>query len=98
VSGIRRRVAEARALARLAARAAPPAELALEDDAFWRAVRALPRRQAQVVALRYVEDRSLADIAEILECAEGTVKAHLFKARHALAATLGVAVNDEEGS
>jgi RNA polymerase sigma-70 factor (ECF subfamily) len=96
VSGVRRRVAEARALARLAGRAVPPAELAPQDDEFWRAVRALSRRQAQVVALRYVDVRWLADIALILECAEGPVKALLFKARHALAATLGLAADDEE--
>jgi RNA polymerase sigma-70 factor (ECF subfamily) len=98
VSGVRRRVAEVRALARLANRPAPPAELATADAEFWRAVRALPHRQAQAVALHYVEDRSVADIAGILECAEGTVKSHLFRARHALATSLGLAVNDEEGS
>jgi RNA polymerase sigma-70 factor (ECF subfamily) len=57
-------------------------------------VRALPPRQAQVVALHYVEDRSVADIAAVLGTAEGTIKAHLFKARAALAAALGV--TDEE--
>jgi RNA polymerase sigma-70 factor (ECF subfamily) len=98
VSGVRRRVAEVRALARLANRPAPPGELATADAEFWRAVRALPHRQAQVVALHYVEDRSVADIAGILECAEGTVKSHLFRARHALATSLGLAVTDEEGS
>jgi hypothetical protein len=36
-----------------------------------------------------VDDRSVADIAAILDCAEGTVKAHLFKARRALAKKLG---------
>ena len=51
-------------------------------------MRALPRRQAQVVALFYVDDRSVADIALVLECAEGTVKAHLHKARGALAVAL----------
>jgi RNA polymerase sigma-70 factor (ECF subfamily) len=98
VSGVRRRVAEARALARLAARPAPLGELAPADAEFWQAVRSLPARQSQAIALRYVEDRSIAEIAEILECAVGTVKAHLFKGRRALATTLGCTVEDEEGS
>jgi RNA polymerase sigma-70 factor, ECF subfamily len=55
----------------------------------WRAVRALPRRQAQVIALRYVADASVAEIAETLGLAEGTVKAQLHRGRQALAARLG---------
>jgi DNA-directed RNA polymerase specialized sigma24 family protein len=42
-----------------------------------------------VVALHYVDDRAVADIAVILGCAEGTVKAHLHQARQSLARTLG---------
>ena len=49
------------------------------------AVRALPARQAQAIALHYLEDRSVADIAEILECSESTVKVHLHKGRTKLA-------------
>lgn len=74
VSGVRRRIAEARAMTRLRARPSRPAVLPEQDEAVWRAVRALPRRQAQVVALHYVEDRPLADIAGLLGCSEGTVK------------------------
>lgn len=96
VSSLRRRAAEARALARLGGRRRPlPAELAPEDEAFWRAVRALPARQAQVVALHYVEDRPVAEIAAILEVAEGTVKAHLHRARAALAVALHEDVEEE---
>jgi outer membrane protein assembly factor BamB len=40
-------------------------------------VRSLPRRQAQVVALHYLGDLPVAEIARVLGCAEGTVKAHL---------------------
>jgi len=90
VSAFRRRIAEAKALARFAARRqAYVVELPAEDAAFWGAVRALPRRQAQAIALHYLEDRSVADIARILDCAEGTVKAHLFKGRQALSHKLG---------
>jgi RNA polymerase sigma-70 factor (ECF subfamily) len=88
-SGLRRRLAEARALARLAARREPTLEaLSAEEADFGRALRALPRRQAQAVALFYVEDLSIPQIAAVLECAEGTVKAHLAKARHTLARRL----------
>ena len=89
VSALRRRVAEGRALTRLGNRPVLPAVLPEVDEEVWRAVRTLPSRQAQVVALHYVDDRSVTDIADILDCAEGTVKAHLFKARRALAKKLG---------
>lgn len=88
VSRIRRRTAEARALTRLRGQRVLPAVLPEPDEALWRAVRALPDRQAKVVALHYVGDESVADIAAILDCAEGTVKSHLHKARRSLARTL----------
>ena len=50
----------------------------------WDAVRALPKRQAQCVALHYKDSRSVAEIAEILDCSEGTVKTHLSRGREAL--------------
>jgi RNA polymerase sigma-70 factor (ECF subfamily) len=40
------------------------------------------------VALHYLEDLSVADIARVLGCAEGTVKAHLHHGREALARRL----------
>ena len=85
----RRRGRETAALVRLAARPSPVA-LTAEYDEFWRTVRALPRRQAQVVALRYLDDRSLAEIAEVLGIAEGTVKATLSHAHAALARSLSL--------
>ncbi len=89
VSGFRRRAAELRALSRLAGRRQLPAELPQPAAEFWEMVRRLPRRQAQVVALYYFEDRSVDDIAEILGCAAPTVKVHLHRARAALAQSLG---------
>jgi RNA polymerase sigma-70 factor (ECF subfamily) len=80
-SFVRRRLAEARARTRLGARREPVVELDRGDADFWRLVRTLPRRQAQVVALHYVEDLTVAEIARTLGCAEGSVKASLFKAR-----------------
>jgi RNA polymerase sigma factor (sigma-70 family) len=88
-SGLRRRLVEARALARLAARREPSLDpLPAENADFWRAVRALPQRQAQAVALYYLEDRSIAQTAVALGCAEGTIRAHLAKARRTLARRL----------
>jgi DNA-directed RNA polymerase specialized sigma24 family protein len=59
------------------------------DPAFWAAVRALPERQMACVALHYLEDRSVAEIAEVLDCKAATVKVHLHRARQALAQRLG---------
>jgi RNA polymerase sigma-70 factor (sigma-E family) len=39
-----------------------------------RALRALPRRQRQVVVLRYLADCSEAEVAALIGCSEGTVK------------------------
>jgi RNA polymerase sigma-70 factor, ECF subfamily len=91
VSVLRRRAVEARGLLKLRSerpRWQPGAE---EDDAFWSHVRALPRRQAQVLALHYLYDLGVADIARTLGCAEGTVKAHLARGRDTLARRLGTA-------
>jgi RNA polymerase sigma-70 factor (ECF subfamily) len=41
------------------------------------------------VALFYLEDRPMAEIAQILGCSKATVKVHLFKARKRLAELLG---------
>jgi RNA polymerase sigma-70 factor, ECF subfamily len=87
---------EARALGRMAAGRGPAvAELPEQDAQVWRAVRALPRRQAQVVALRYVADAPVAEIAQTLGLAEGTVKAQLHRARQTLAVRLATAWEDE---
>ena len=88
-SAYQRRKAEARALLRLAPlRGEPPAQLGAESAEFWREVRRLPRRQAQAVALFYLEETSVAEIAEVLGCAESTVKVHLHRGRQALAKRL----------
>lgn len=79
-----RRRTEQRVLERLANERRPPAEEPLADE-FWALVRTLPPRQAAAVTLHYLEDRSVADVARILGCAEGTAKAHLHKGRATLA-------------
>ena len=89
-STIRRRAAEARALVRLGARRPEITELSAPEEAFWSEVRRLPRRQAQVVALHYVYDLPVVEIANTLGCSASTVKAHLVRARGTLAARLAV--------
>ncbi|MEM9564217.1 MAG: sigma-70 family RNA polymerase sigma factor [Actinomycetota bacterium] len=54
----------------------------------WAAVRQLPGQQRAAVALHYLEDRPVREIAEILDCAESTAKVHLHRGRTALAARL----------
>lgn len=48
------------------------------------ALAALPRGQRQVVVLRYVEDRSVKEVAEIVGCSEGTVKSQAARGLAAL--------------
>lgn len=93
VSRYRRLTTEAKALTRLAGMRRDTTtlpELPAEAEAFWEQVRRLPKRQSQAIALFYLEDRSVADIAEILECSPNTVKVHLHKGRTQLAERLGV--------
>jgi RNA polymerase sigma-70 factor (ECF subfamily) len=96
VSAFRRRVVEARAVVRLGSgerRRLP--ELLPDDAGFWEAVRSLSRRQSQVVALHYLEDLPIAEVAAILDMAPGTVKKHLFDGRRALARRLRI--EEDEG-
>ncbi len=85
-SALRRRAAEARAYTRHLGR---ERQLPNPSHEFWAAVRALPTKQAQVVALHYLEDRPVDDIAALLDVASGTVKTHLHRARQTLAERLG---------
>jgi RNA polymerase sigma factor (sigma-70 family) len=48
----------------------------------------LPRRQREVLALRYYDDLSLAEIATVMNVSLGTVKSTLFKATAACAALM----------
>lgn len=75
VSSGRRYVTEVRLLGRLRRERAGSTGTDAHDDELWVIVRGLPKRQAQVLALVFVEDRSVADIASILGCGEETVRA-----------------------
>lgn len=58
--------------------------LAPRDLALWERVRALPPRQRTVIVLRYYEDLSEAQIAEIMGSSVGTVKSQASRAIAAL--------------
>jgi len=60
----------------------------------WRAVALLPQRQQEAVVLHYALDLPVAEVAEIMRCEQGTVKAHLFRARSGLRGTLEGARDD----
>lgn len=91
-SMLRRLKAEARALVRagVARRWAPVPELPSESVEVWSEVRRLPRRQAETVALYYLADLTMVEIAEALGCSKDTVNTHLRRARSTLAQRLGV--------
>jgi RNA polymerase sigma-70 factor, ECF subfamily len=93
----RRSGRERRAYGRWLGRRATEVELEPADDRFWAEVRKLPERQARAVALHYLEDLPVAEIALVLECAEGTVKTHLHRGRLRLAQALGLLDRDDGG-
>ncbi len=64
------------------------------DDHLLEALRALPPRMRAVVTLRYVEDLSVEETAQLLGCSTGTIKSQaaraLAKLRNTLAQASGV--------
>jgi RNA polymerase sigma-70 factor, ECF subfamily len=84
----RNRAREAAALRRLGGSPEASRSPVEGDEELWLLVRRLPEQQRWAVALHYVEDRTVADVAGILRCSEGTVKTHLSRARAALARQL----------
>lgn len=71
----------------------PPYEAAERNDEWdqvQKAVAALPLTQRVVVALYYLNDLSLQEIAEILEVPVGTVKSRLYYGRLTLKKNLGL--------
>ena len=93
-STVRRRIVEAGALVRLSSRpdVVPMSEPSAETEWLWSAVRSLPRRQRQVVALHYVERLTLDEIAATLEISKASANTHLRRAR----ATLSRRINKED--
>jgi RNA polymerase sigma factor (sigma-70 family) len=64
-------------------------KLADDHEEVWQAIRTLPPLQAQVIALHYYEDYSVAQVAAALGRAPGTIKAQLHHGRRKLARLLG---------
>ncbi len=97
VSLRRRTITEVRSLPKLLRRSSTShsVDMDVEAQEVWSAVRSLPKRQAQVVALHYLDDLSVKDIGEILGCSTGSVKTHLARGRKQLGQVLGI-VTDEE--
>lgn len=61
-----------------------------------RAVGQLPASQRAAVALFYLEDRPVTEVAEVLSCSEVTAKVHLHRARKRLAELLDIEGRSEE--
>jgi RNA polymerase sigma-70 factor (sigma-E family) len=71
-------------------RAAPDQiEERVERDALWRHVQALPARQRAVLVLRFYEDLSEAQTADLLNISTGTVKSQTARALNTLRRRLG---------
>ncbi len=96
ISRFRRLRTEKSALPRLAAGEANTSlpDISTHADEIWELVRRLPKRQAQVTALTFVDGCSLQEIGEILECSPFTAKTHLQRAKAALAEQLGAERGD----
>jgi RNA polymerase sigma-70 factor (sigma-E family) len=60
-----------------------------ERDRVWMALRSLPPRQRATIVLRFYEDLSEAQTAEILDCRPGTVKSQVSAALAKLRDALG---------
>jgi RNA polymerase sigma-70 factor (ECF subfamily) len=87
-SRLRRVRTEGRGLLRLVSRASDSLAPTERSTEVWAAVRALPARQAEVIALFYWEDLPVQEIAEILGVSTETAKTHLKRGRTALATSL----------
>ena len=80
----RRRLVEWRAMARLGVPDEVVPEISPQSTEVWDEVRRLPRRQAQVTVLHYVDQMTVDEIGAVLGCSPGAVKSHLFRARERL--------------
>jgi RNA polymerase sigma-70 factor (sigma-E family) len=61
-----------------------PVDGVLDRDELRSGLARLPRRQRAVIVLRYYEDLSNVEIAELLGCRPGTVRSHVSRALSAL--------------
>jgi RNA polymerase sigma-70 factor (ECF subfamily) len=96
ISARRRLSAELSALTRVRAGSDRTEVLAVEDQFVWLHVQRLPRRQAAVLVLWAVEQRTLAEIGEVLGCSDETARTHLRRARARLQAWLETEEDHDE--
>ena len=89
-SHYRRRQAERRALARMSPEDAAQPPDSADAVAVRQAVARLPRRQRSAVVLRYFADLSVAQTAQLMGCADGTVKSLTSQGLQALRGHLDV--------
>ena len=90
-----RRVAEAEMTESAhATTARDPADAVVDRDVLRRALAALPRRQREVMVLRFFADLSVAETAATLRTSEGTVKAHTSRAVARLRQALGEQITE----
>lgn len=98
-SFFRRRRIERKALRRAERKRPGPSDTndtAVADRLLVReAMRELPDRQRQALALFYFSDLSVVDVAQAMGAPEGTVKSLLFRGRDALAERLNVELPEE---
>lgn len=97
----RRLASEAKAILRLGRpeTTMPPATPG--DDRVWAAVADLPRNQRAAVALFFLEDRTITEIADILDISPATARVHLHRARQTLRdrlADLDPSADDQEAN
>lgn len=59
---------------------ADPTDHVDQRELLWQALARLPKRQRAVLVLRYYEDLSVEDTADVLGCSAGTVKSQASKA------------------
>ncbi|WP_216853619.1 SigE family RNA polymerase sigma factor [Phytoactinopolyspora halotolerans] len=69
--------------------AAPPPQGPEDRMMLWPHVKSLPPRQRAVIVLRYYEDLTEQEIADVLGCSRGNVKSTAHHALKALRAALG---------
>lgn len=91
LSARRRAAVGTRATLRLAgSRSETEPEWVEADPELWAAVARLPRQQRAAVALHYLEDRPVAELAELMGCSASTARVHLHRGRSAIARALEV--------
>jgi RNA polymerase sigma factor (sigma-70 family) len=89
-----RRLPRARAIEQLPATKDPADDVALRRT-LTVALGKLPRRQCEVIVLRYLLGYSEAQVASALGISHGTVKTHLHRGMSALRGTLGQQLKEE---